>query len=183
MNKLDLRVVRTRKLLLKGLYELLEEKEFSKLTIDQICDRSMVHRTTFYKHFHDKYALLELMLNNLSEKYFSYEFKERINHPFRVTEKGFEGAKDFHRILENQKEDKEFNDLMFSQFIKLLQKDIQENIDQIDKDPAVPDDLVFYLYGGAIKGFSNWIENSSVKISADEADRLFHKMVNIKVKA
>lgn len=70
MNKLDLRVVRTRKLLLGGLYELLEEKEFSKLTIDQICDRSMVHRTTFYKHFHDKYELLEVLLNNLSEEFF-----------------------------------------------------------------------------------------------------------------
>ncbi|RZI01297.1 TetR family transcriptional regulator [Staphylococcus condimenti] len=182
MNKLDLRVVRTRKLLLGGLYELLEEKEFSKLTIDQICDRSMVHRTTFYKHFHDKYELLEVLLNNLSEEFFSYDFKERINHPFRVKENAFEGSKDFHRILIKQKEDKEFNDLIFSHFIKLIQQDVKDNINLIEKDPSVPDDLVFYLYGGAIKGFSKWIENSNAKITAEEADNVFHKMVNIKVK-
>lgn len=180
MNKLDLRVVRTRKLLLSGLFELLEEKEFSKLTIDQICNRSMVHRTTFYKHFHDKYELLELLLNNLSEDYFAYDFKERINHPFKVKENAFEGSKHFHRILIKQKQDKEFNDFMFSQFIRLLQQDVKDNIHLIEKDPSVPDDLVFYLYGGAIKGFAKWIENSSVEITADEADKVFHKMVNIK---
>jgi AcrR family transcriptional regulator len=34
-------------------------RAFEEITVRDICKRAMVHRTTFYKHFDDKYALLE----------------------------------------------------------------------------------------------------------------------------
>jgi len=34
------------------------EKEFETITVKDICDRAMVHRTTFYNHYVDKYDLL-----------------------------------------------------------------------------------------------------------------------------
>ena len=34
---------------------LLEEKRFDELTVNELCDRAMIRRTTFYKHFADKY--------------------------------------------------------------------------------------------------------------------------------
>jgi len=55
----DLRVRRTHKLLWEALMAELAERAFEEITVKDICERAMVHRTTFYKHYEDKYALLE----------------------------------------------------------------------------------------------------------------------------
>jgi AcrR family transcriptional regulator len=55
----DLRVRRTRKLLWDALMAEMSERAFEEITVTDICERAMVHRTTFYKHYEDKYALLE----------------------------------------------------------------------------------------------------------------------------
>ncbi|PJO45423.1 TetR/AcrR family transcriptional regulator, partial [Lysinibacillus xylanilyticus] len=59
-GQLDLRIRRTHKLLWESLFELMTQskQKYSSITINQICDRAMVHRTTFYQHFEDKNALL-----------------------------------------------------------------------------------------------------------------------------
>jgi AcrR family transcriptional regulator len=58
----DPRVRRTRQLLLQALEELLTEKRFRHLTIQDIAERAGLNRVTFYGHFPDKYALLEYWL-------------------------------------------------------------------------------------------------------------------------
>ncbi|MGH2485252.1 MAG: TetR/AcrR family transcriptional regulator C-terminal domain-containing protein, partial [Ktedonobacterales bacterium] len=55
----DLRVRRTHKLLWEALMAELAERTFAEITVKDICERAMVHRTTFYAHYVDKYALLE----------------------------------------------------------------------------------------------------------------------------
>ncbi len=55
----DLRVRRTHKLLWEALMAELSGRAFQEITVTDICERAMVHRTTFYKHYEDKYALLE----------------------------------------------------------------------------------------------------------------------------
>ena len=54
----DLRQRRTRRHLVNALLELLEEKSFREISVVDVCERAMVHRTTFYAHFEDKQALL-----------------------------------------------------------------------------------------------------------------------------
>lgn len=58
----DLRVRRTRQLLLQALEELLTEKGFRRLTVQDITEQAGLNRVTFYGHFPDKYALLEYWL-------------------------------------------------------------------------------------------------------------------------
>lgn len=38
---------------------LIADKKFERISVQEICDRAMVHRTTFYKHYEDKYDLLQ----------------------------------------------------------------------------------------------------------------------------
>ncbi len=63
----DLRVRRTRKLLQKALIELTIEKGFSGVTVRDIAERAMVNRSTFYRHYLDKYELLSQYLEELYE--------------------------------------------------------------------------------------------------------------------
>ncbi len=55
---LDLRVRRTYKFLWAALIDLMAESDFESISVTDICERAMVHRTTFYKHYEDKYGLL-----------------------------------------------------------------------------------------------------------------------------
>lgn len=51
---LDLRVQKTYIALNNAFTELIEKKRFEDITINELCEKAMVRRTTFYKHFDDK---------------------------------------------------------------------------------------------------------------------------------
>lgn len=54
----DRRVQRTRQLLQSALSELILEKGYEKVTVQDVIDRANVGRSTFYAHFEDKEQLL-----------------------------------------------------------------------------------------------------------------------------
>lgn len=58
-EKEDPRVKRTRHLLEQAFMELIQEKGFQEMTVQDIAERAGVNRATFYAHFPDKYALLD----------------------------------------------------------------------------------------------------------------------------
>lgn len=57
MTKTDKRVQRTRELLQKALIELIAERGYDDVTIQNIVDRANIGRTTFYLHYNSKDAL------------------------------------------------------------------------------------------------------------------------------
>ena len=61
-ERLDPRIRRTRQLLQDALKRLLEEKEFDKITIQDITEAATLNRATFYAHYPDKFALLEELI-------------------------------------------------------------------------------------------------------------------------
>jgi len=58
-EKLDPRVKRTRALIQQAFHELLAEKGFQSITVQDLTERAEVNRATFYAHYADKYALLD----------------------------------------------------------------------------------------------------------------------------
>ncbi|MGO5022503.1 TetR/AcrR family transcriptional regulator [Lawsonibacter sp. LCP25S3_G6] len=67
-NHLDLRQRKTRKLLVEALAQLLVERPYQEVSVVDICQRAMVHRTTFYAHFNDKQELLRYLLEGLERE-------------------------------------------------------------------------------------------------------------------
>jgi AcrR family transcriptional regulator len=61
-ERLDPRIRRTRQLLQDALQRLLEEKEFDKITIQDVTEAATLNRATFYAHYPDKFALLEELI-------------------------------------------------------------------------------------------------------------------------
>ena len=59
INGADPRVKRTRQLLHHAVLELIHEKAFRHITVQDIADRATVNRATFYAHYEDKFALME----------------------------------------------------------------------------------------------------------------------------
>lgn len=61
-EKLDPRVIRTRRDLVASMCTLMREKSFSKISVQDIAEEAIINRATFYAHFEDKYALLEYLV-------------------------------------------------------------------------------------------------------------------------
>ncbi len=55
----DPRILRTRKLLQQALVNLMKEKEFDNISVQDIAEAATINRATFYDHYPDKFALLE----------------------------------------------------------------------------------------------------------------------------
>lgn len=59
-------------------FELLKQEKFTEITVGQICDIAQISRTTFYRHYVDKYTLL-----NKINMYYSHSLtcfiKERLS--------------------------------------------------------------------------------------------------------
>jgi AcrR family transcriptional regulator len=61
-EKIDPRIRRTRQMLFQAFRDLLEEKTFDQISVQDLAERSTLNRATFYDHFSDKFALLEAMI-------------------------------------------------------------------------------------------------------------------------
>ena len=59
----DPRIRRTRQLLVGAFRELVEEKGFQSVTVQDITERATVNRSTFYAHFEDKYDLFDHVIH------------------------------------------------------------------------------------------------------------------------
>jgi AcrR family transcriptional regulator len=77
-SKVDLRIIKTRANIKNTFIELLFEKEFNEITIQNIIDKALINRSTFYKHFSDKYELAEQLIDEIVKNATSY-IDERFN--------------------------------------------------------------------------------------------------------
>jgi AcrR family transcriptional regulator len=66
-ERIDRRVRRTRELLRNALTSLILEEGYERVTVQDICDRADVGRSTFYAHFQDKEELLLSGFDGLQE--------------------------------------------------------------------------------------------------------------------
>ena len=71
MKKEDLRITKSKTALRQAVANLLTKKGFSLLTVKEICQEADVNRMTFYKHYADKYQLLEDCLQQVRNEMYN----------------------------------------------------------------------------------------------------------------
>ncbi|MFE6139585.1 MULTISPECIES: TetR/AcrR family transcriptional regulator [Bacillus] len=69
-KKVDPRVRRTHNLLRDSLIELMDEKSYESITIQDITERATVNRATFYRHYEDKEDLLNQSIDKMLRELF-----------------------------------------------------------------------------------------------------------------
>lgn len=178
---MDLRKRRSMQLLWKALFDLMTEKKmlFSKITVDQICEEAMVHRSTFYKHFEDKFKLLEYGLNQLMEQYWDIPLEKRILRPFFWSNGFFEGSES-HKLVRSQQSDELFFNCMSTYSMRLLKKDTL-NFIQHSKTIDIPQDLLAEFHVAAMVAISNWWHKNPNLVDLVQIDQYFHRLVNASI--
>lgn len=63
-ERLDPRVIRTRKMLQDALIDLIGEKGYEAVSVRDITERAGLNRATFYLHYHDKPDMLQSLLDD-----------------------------------------------------------------------------------------------------------------------
>ncbi|QFY10065.1 TetR family transcriptional regulator [Nonomuraea phyllanthi] len=102
-NVTDRRVRRTRELLRRALIELIVEKGYERITVQDIIDRADVGRSTFYAHYTDKDDLLVSGLEELTaafEEHMERHFASRAEpNPVLAAFQHADRQRDLYRAL------------------------------------------------------------------------------------
>ena len=68
-GKKDLRIIKTENNIRNTFIQLINEKDFNSITVQEILDRALINRSTFYKHYTDKYNLAETIAKNFLDEF------------------------------------------------------------------------------------------------------------------
>ncbi len=174
----DLRVIKTKKALTETLISILKEKNFSEITVNEICHASLIHRTTFYKHFMDKFDLLQYALSEYTKDFFELDLYDRLHHPFQSMEKAF--ISELSDVFEKQKDnsDTAFMDEIAKYFIEVFSKDFKNNIDMVSTPEHLPQSLLPFIYASNLAGIIHWSKSTNNDLDYEKLDKIFNE-VNI----
>ena len=68
-NPNDLRVIKTQKAIIEAFLQMLAQKPFENISVNDVCECAVVRRATFYNHFTDKYDLFTKALQYIQKGY------------------------------------------------------------------------------------------------------------------
>jgi AcrR family transcriptional regulator len=164
----DLRVRRTRKLLQQALFELTVEKGFAAVTVRDITERAMVNRSTFYRHYVDKYDLLNQYMDELhamtSEAALLAEktappSEEKVPSGLLVVVRHVQQYSEFYRVMLGQNGEQMFT-LRFRQMSESRYRYVFSQLDQKPDPKAPPLEMrLSYLSCAAVGAILWWLEN------------------------
>ncbi|WP_026576696.1 TetR/AcrR family transcriptional regulator [Bacillus sp. UNC438CL73TsuS30] len=156
MSKVDRRIAKSQIAIKNAVTELMSEKSFDDITIQDIADRADVNRGTIYLHYTDKYDLLDRMIeehmDNLRElcqlasemtfqegNYVWYEYFER-HYLFFSTMLASKGAPYFR-----------------NRFLDLVIEETKAEVDTTEgKNQGLSDDVILQFFGSAVVGAVEW---------------------------
>lgn len=167
MKSKDLRVEKTEKALLDALFETLRTKEFNQITVQDLCDKALVRRSTFYRRFDDKYDLLKLLIRKLifrvREKHFSTLNPENPRAHFeKVIHESLQYLYNHKSIVQNVLTlalYDEVTDIIFKQLYEGMKAQIQFEIQhgvEFDVDIEI---LAEFITGGILRTMYAWIQD------------------------
>lgn len=171
---MDIRKQRSMTFIWQSFFQLMIEGNFfSQITINQICEKAMVHRSTFYKHFEDKYALLEFGLSQLFADYLQLPATQKAQEPFTWANSFFDHS-DAQRLLEAQKKDDIFFDLLKTYSITMMKMDAITALKE-QSESAIPLDLLAEFHVSTIFTLSSW-QAKHPEVSNQEMDAYFRQL-------
>ncbi|MEV8566065.1 TetR/AcrR family transcriptional regulator [Streptomyces sp. NPDC051322] len=172
----DRRVRRTRKALRSALVDLVLDKGFHALTVEEITERADVARATFYAHYRDKEDLLVGIVRELAAD------RERLLPAVEQAQaQGFTGLpvlyifqhaaqeKPVYQVILRGEGDgralREFTEIICDR----VERVFRERAEQVGVTPRIPFDIIARAWTGELIGVLTWWVENDTGYSAAEA--------------
>lgn len=155
-QKINQRVMLTKKLLKNALTEMLQTQNISNISIRELCEKSGINRSTFYKYYGSQFDLLSEIERDLLQ-----DIEESLSNGNAKNPKGLgdllrylENNLDLVRLLLNSNVDPKFPEKLFSM------PQIQSRIKELLPDDISPEEYAYvsnFLIFGAYQMVLMWI--------------------------
>lgn len=174
-EKRDLRIEKTYLALNNAFIKLLEEKKFENITVNELCEKAMIRRATFYKHFADKYEYYTFFVREQKKKFEAeslhlrqtkgpYEYYLSVTRSIirflgrhdKMVEKFFESS-----ILP------QLLGIVADEIVSTMSTKLHEDIQRGYSLPVAPEILASFYTGGLIQTVRLWLVQKD-KISEDD---------------
>ena len=201
--KSDRRTRRTRRRLSGALVELIQEKRFNDITVQNVIERADVGRATFYKHFRDKEDLFDQQWQGLNR-----HLAERINwqkagrdsfFPVTFFFQHLQDVQPFYRgLVRSGKIDE-----LFNRGVAHLSRDIEAALREPARsrtggiratvgaprlnskrpETAIPISVLSNYLANEFFGLLRWWLDAGMPYPPAAMDNLFHRLINPTVKS
>lgn len=164
-KKTDLRILKTYKALCDAFFEMLNEMRFEDITVNELCERAMVRRATFYKHFADKYEFFGFFIRQIQDSFNANEENAALSDaPYAYHLYLFQECIHFlqqhRRLLDNVVKSN-----MFPAMLEIFSDEVYQNVllhmkqqqQSGTKLPASPELIASFYTGGIIQVLHLWV--------------------------
>jgi AcrR family transcriptional regulator len=177
-DKQDRRSQRTRQLVNAAMLELLSEKRYDDITVQDILDKAGIGRTTFYTHYFDKEdvhaSMMEQMLGEMSQQL-----------PARHTEQGIVPSLELFQHI--QQDHKHFQAMaggptaerLWETMQAAMSKTIEQGLRSARKSgshPSIPLKVMAPYLAGAFLSLLKWWLKSGMAYTPEEMDGIFRQL-------
>ncbi|NJJ39296.1 TetR/AcrR family transcriptional regulator [Paenibacillus apii] len=183
MKKEDRRVQRTRSMLHDALIDLIIEKGYEAITVQDIIDRANVGRSTFYSHFLDKEQLLLSSLGELSK----FLKEQRELHAVPLSEEEFRFGYSLamlqhvqsHRRIYKAVAGKQSGAVVLHHMQQMLAELAREDVERLFPDTdsvTIPKEIAIDFVVNTFLTMITWWMDRNMPCSAHEVDRMYHRL-------
>ncbi|UQZ37596.1 TetR family transcriptional regulator [Paenibacillus sp. PK3_47] len=154
MSKVDRRILKSQEAIKKAVIELMLEKEFDHITMQEISDRANVDRKTIYHHYKDKYDLLDKLIGEHLKELWDICYAESDTAKVHLTWfEYFESKYAFFSAMLASKGAPYFR----NQFLEFVIKDIRDGWDMIEgKESGLNEEVLVHFFAPAYVGLVEW---------------------------
>lgn len=159
-EKVDRRVLKTKKAIRKAMAQLMTEKELNEITVSDIANLADINRKTFYNYYTGVYQLVNEIEDEIVESFAGLlkttDFEQALADPSIV----------FDKLYETISKHVEFVDALFgnigpSSFVsKILNKLIDMTrdaaVDHFKSDPEKTEVIIRFIFAGEIAVYQDW---------------------------
>lgn len=158
---MDLRIEKTYRSLLSSFICLMKESRYERISVAMLCDKAMIRRTTFYKHFADKDEFFVFFAKSMCD-----EFEQKIidseacDSPAAYEVQMFQAFVDFlmdNRELVDNILGSSSAGILLDLLSDVLARDIAQHLTLRCNDLPAPANVLGNLYaGGLVRMVRNW---------------------------
>jgi len=189
-EKVDRRVLRTRRALQDALIQLILEKGYDAVTIEEITDRADLGRTTFYLHFRDKEELFMHAIDTICEEFIEKHetILDMVDHPKSAIKKLSLSLDEriLYHIFTHARDNADLYKVMLrgeggakasQRFSSII---VQEVIKRLERVPGleskVPIDIFAVYFSGTLIELITWWLEEDQPFSIEEMVRFYQQL-------